>query len=64
MIFLNDFDDNTYMHSWAAYSFRHRLPDYANLFPPAQLMLLRGGILFVGLFAFVFSLFFAQLDYL
>ncbi|MBO7146868.1 MAG: sodium:panthothenate symporter [Lentisphaeria bacterium] len=66
MIFLMVSTDTTYIHSWGSILTQDLIVPFRKkpLTPKGQLLLLRLCALFVGLFAFFFSLFFAQVDYI
>jgi Na+/proline symporter len=65
-IFMLISTDTTYMHSWGCILIQDIvLPVRGRPFTPrGQLRLLRVAIVFVALFAFVFSYFFGQVDYI
>ena len=66
MIFAMVSTDTTYMHSWGSIILQDIIMPFIKreLSPAEHLKLLRVCIFGVGLFAFFFSLFFAQMDYI
>ena len=72
MLFLLISTDTTYMHSWGTILVQDViLPirsvivgDDAPISPTAQIWILRGGIFFIAAFAWTFSYFFGQVDYI
>lgn len=72
MLFLLLSTDTTYMHSWGTILVQDViLPirsmivgDDKPLSPEVQIWLLRAGIAFIGVFAWTFSFFFGQVDYI
>ena len=66
MIFLMVSTDTTYIHSWGSIIVQDLVVPFLKkpLTPKQQLTLLRCAAAFVGAFAFFFSLFFAQVDFI